>query len=291
MRERGDCFEPAAGRVAKFDRAAVESRPDGGRSRGRGLSPRRPNLPARIGRRHVSSPPASCPDRGRGRLPGPRRPCRQTWTVTAESSGAALSALEIRLSSTWARRSPPARAATEAVATSSSLTPRSSVGRHASTRPRASATGRWSRRDGGYFVCSSEREQRVHQPRQPVDLGYGGSDPVRPGGVDVPFEVLEPQPKGRQRRAQLVGGIRHEIPLCRDKAVDPSHHVVELQGEAPDSGGCVGDGGACSRSPAPARAAASSSPSSGRRIQCANLKPTRVATPSAIAAMPARTSQ
>ena len=89
-------------------------------------------------------------------------------------------------------------------------------------------------RAGDAAFAARHREQRVDQllllPAQPQDFVAGRAQGVG-AGLRVAQRHLEHGPLGRQRGAQLVGGVGDEMPLRLERGLQPREQVVQRLAE------------------------------------------------------------
>ncbi len=95
--------------------------------------------------------------------------------------------------------------------------------------------GRASQRQP-FLSLAREHEQVLGQPHEPLDLLAGRAQRalqllLRPG---PPQRELQLGPERRERRAQLVAGVRDETTLALETRVEPAEHRVERLAETSD---------------------------------------------------------
>ena len=82
--------------------------------------------------------------------------------------------------------------------------------------------------DDGPVAPAREREERVEEIRQPLDLGLRKPELVLHGRiVRLDPGSLESQTQPGQRRSELMRGVADELALCLDRLLEPLGHVVE----------------------------------------------------------------
>ena len=98
----------------------------------------------------------------------------------------------------------------------------------------------------GPVAPAREREQRVEEVRQALDLGLREPKLVLDGRiVRLDLRSLEPQTQPGQRRAELMRRVADELALRLDRLLEPLRHVVEgdrdlaLLAGARDLGACI----------------------------------------------------
>ena len=94
--------------------------------------------------------------------------------------------------------------------------------------PRTRCRSETGARSVGPVAVAREREQRVQQPRQPLDLGLGELELVPTAGSSrLQAGRLEPEPEAGERRPQLVRRVADELALRLEHLAEPVGHVVE----------------------------------------------------------------
>ena len=80
-----------------------------------------------------------------------------------------------------------------------------------------------------------EREHVVDEPVHPVELAQRRLD-LAPAlaGILLVLEQLELAAQDRQRRSQLVRGVRDEVALTAERQLEPVEHAIEGVGEHAD---------------------------------------------------------
>ena len=77
------------------------------------------------------------------------------------------------------------------------------------------------------------QEQRLRELREPVDLLGGGAkscaELIR--RLAMAKRQLELRPQERERRPQLVPGVRDELPLALERRLQAAEHRVQGRGE------------------------------------------------------------
>ena len=83
-------------------------------------------------------------------------------------------------------------------------------------------------------ASASEREQRVEEIRQALDLGLGEPELVLHCRIiRLDLRSLEPQPQPGQRCAELMRRVADELALSLDRLLEPLGHVVEGDRDLP----------------------------------------------------------
>ena len=139
------------------------------------------------------------------------------------------------------------------------------------------------------FSARATAEQPVDQAGQPGHLAERSRRSRRRLGLIR--EQVELQPKGRQRRAELVRYVLDDRAVPVHERLHPPGHRVERVGEAAELGGQEAAVALADRSPSPSPRAAVSRTANGRAAHRDRPSPMRTAAARAAAAIRTRVSQ